>query len=235
MFCVRSSEFQDESIVRERHARRQPGIRLFVTEIVAHVCKQGAPGRDASCRFDRFRKREMRGMRTVSQCVEHHDIEAVQQGPGALRDGVAVRQVRESVEAETEDLPRSVKQWDRDNPLAVDGDIAVDREEIQRRQASTAGRRWIEDVREGLSNAVERHPVPIAGHRMLLCGGKASRLVEPQYVIGMAMSEQNGIDPPDVVSERLLAQVGSCVDQDRCAVGEFDEYRRSQPFIARIG
>ena len=51
----------------------------------------------------------------------------------------------------------------------------------------------------------------------------------------MAVGEEDGVDAPDVVRQRLRAQIGPGVDQQPAVVVGGDEDRRPQPLVAGIG
>ena len=55
----------------------------------------------------------------------------------------------------------------------------------------------------------------VAADRRLLHLVEAPHLVEAEHVIGVAVGEEDRVDAADVVGQRLRAQVGGGVDQDR--------------------
>src|SRR5690606_4345618 len=58
-------------------------------------------------------------------------------------------------------------------------------------------------------------------------------VVEPKYMIHMAMRYQHRIQPPDIRPQRLLPKIRRGVDQHGLP-GMLDQYRDPQPLIARI-
>ena len=77
--------------------------------------------------------------------------------------------------------------------------------------------------------------VAVTGHRPPLQRVEAADLVEPEDVIGVAVREEDGVDAADAERQRLRAQVGSGIDQQRVPVVGLDEDRRAPAPIARIG
>jgi hypothetical protein len=64
------------------------------------------------------------------------------------------------------------------------------------------------------------------------------QVVEAVDVVGVGVGEEHGIDAADVVNERLLAEVGRGVDEERAAtagIEHFDQHAGAQPAVARVG
>jgi len=59
-------------------------------------------------------------------------------------------------------------------------------------------------------------------------------IVETEDVIGVRVREENRVDPADVVRERLRAEIGGGVDEDRGPAVGLDQNRRTQAPIAGI-
>ena len=51
----------------------------------------------------------------------------------------------------------------------------------------------------------------------------------------MPVGEEDRVDAPDAMRQRLRAQIGPGVHEHRRAVVELDEDRRAQPAVARVG
>ena len=110
----------------------------------------------------------------------------------------------------------AVQQRHRHDLDAAERERAGDREQRQLRQAAAGLPRRLEDVREHLAQA--RRPCAAsreARDRRLLHLVEPPHIVEPEDVIGVAVREQDRVDAADVVGERLRAQVGRGVDEDR--------------------
>ena len=70
------------------------------------------------------------------------------------------------------------------------------------------------DVRERLADVRERPLVAVRGDGAVLNDVEAANFVEAQHVVSMTVREEDRIDPSHVVSQRLLAKIRGCVDQD---------------------
>jgi hypothetical protein len=70
-------------------------------------------------------------------------------------------------------------------------------------------------------------------HRTAL-PGKAPQIVKAHDVVGVRMSENDGIDATDIFAQDLSAKIGAGID-DESGFGCFDVNGRTEAFIARVG
>ena len=84
-----------QSIPRERHARRQFGLRFVMVVIVREMRKISFARADAPCRRQRLVEAHVRRMRLVAQRVEHGDFHAANFFHRRVGNFLAVAQIRE--------------------------------------------------------------------------------------------------------------------------------------------
>ena len=111
------------------------------------------------------------------------------------------------------------------------GDADLQMAHLQDRRIGTAGRR-IEAIAEPHLEQFACHPVGIDRNAVALNEGERPKVVDPMDVIGMLMGVENGIQAPDIGSEKLVAQIGCGIDQhrgDRAVRAGFFEQDRAAP------
>src|SRR5438128_6383916 len=74
-------------------------------KIVAHVGKAGPSRSDLRADRDRFRQREVCRMRGLTKRINDEEIKACEQWPGLVGNATAVREVRETTDADSEYRP----------------------------------------------------------------------------------------------------------------------------------
>ena len=99
------SDFNLQPVVRQPDMRRQTLLRAGVSQIVADVREERAPGRQLLHRFERPLHGGMRGMRLMPQRVQEQHIQTAQQFHGLLAE----------YRCDPSDTPRSPKR----NPYTV--------------------------------------------------------------------------------------------------------------------
>ena len=107
-------------------------------------------------------------------------------------------------------------------------------EQRQLRQSAARLNRRIERVRKHAAEARHRRGIRVAADRRPLHLVEAPDVVQAEHMIRVVVREQDRIDAADVALQRLRAQVGRRVDQDRQAV-HLDQDRRPGAAVARIG
>ena len=111
--------------------------------------------------------------------------------------------------------------------LPADTERAVDGAGHDLRQPAAFLGHGIEGVRECLPDVGHRPRIAVARHRALLHVVEAPHVVQAQDVIGVAVSEDDGVDSPNAVRQRLFAQVRPGVHEHGRSVVERDEDRRA--------
>ena len=101
-----------------------------------------------------------------------------------------------------------------------------------RRRAACCG---IEDVKERPPEIADRRFVAEARHRAPLQCIEPADVVQSHDVIGVAVREDDRVDAADTKCQRLRADVGACIDQQRQPIIGLDEDRGTPSFVARIG
>ena len=219
------------------------GVGLRVREIVADVREVRARGAEARDDVDRFADAEVRGVWTMPQRVENHRAYTGEQRPRFVGDAIAVGQVREFADAESEDRQPSVEQRHRYDLDAAERERAGNRKQRQLWNAAAHLLRRVEHVREHPPQAVERRFVAEARNRRPLHLVVPPHVVETEDVIGVAVGEENCVDAAHVARERLRAEVGRGVDENRSngrrerrrrVAGDLDPDRGARPLVARI-
>ena len=162
------------------------------------------------------RQAEVRRVRPFAQRVEDERPARRRAAATTRRECGCSRSGTRTPDAESEDRQLAVKERDRNDLDAAERERSGDREEPQLRDAAAVLPRPGEDVREdppqiGLGLRARRSRR--SASRCIPLNG--ARLVEAEHVIGVAVREQDRVDAPDVVGERLRAQVGRRVDENR--------------------
>jgi hypothetical protein len=81
----------------------------------------------------------------------------------------------------------------------------------------------VEDVRERAPQLLQRAGIAITGNRGLLQRIEAAHVVEPHYVVGVAVREQDRIHAIEVVREGLGAEVRGRVDEHPDATAHLEQ------------
>jgi len=91
----------------------------------------------------------------------------------------------------------------------------------------------VKDVSEGPSEDAESIFVGINGQRGLLAQVIGANVVETHNVIGVAVSEEDGVKAIYTSAQALLPEVGSRVNDDVLAIAG-EEQRWAEPVVVRI-
>ena len=103
--------------------------------------------------------------------------------------------------------------------LPADAERPDDGEELD--AAGSPPPRWplrLERVGERAADVGNVAIVAVAGHRARCSDVVAPDFVQPEDVIGMAVREEDGVEPADVMRQRLRAQIGPRVHQQPAVV-----------------
>lgn len=73
---------------------------------------------------------------------------------------------------------------------------------------------FLEDVTESLEQDIEGGAGGKTGDYLFMKEVEAAQVINAVDMIGVGMGEEYGVDPVDIVAERLAAQVGGGIDQD---------------------
>jgi len=136
-------------------------------------------------------------------------------------------------EAESEDLLAAVHDG-HGNELHA--------EEIERLAVDHVGREprsarflfhAVEDVREAAEDSGHRGLVGVDGNVTALPEIEGAHVIEAHHVIGVGVSEDDGIEVCDFSAQGLGTEIRRGVDQD-VAAGVADEHRGAKPLVARV-
>ena len=154
-------------------------------------------------------------------------------GPRLVGDAVAVGQVGEAADAETENRTAAVPERNRLHFMAPEAERTENAKELELRQPSALRRRRIEHVAEHVTDVVERLRVAIARHRAALQRIEPPHVVHAEDVIGVTVREKDRVDAREPMGQRLRAEVGPGVDED-VRVGRLDQDGRPESRVVRI-
>ena len=171
----------------------------------------------------------------MAQRIEDQDVDAVEDGPRLVGQPVAVGQVRERAEAKAENRPRAVKDRHGLDADGIDIESRGDRRQAHLRDAAALLVRRIEDVGERAAQIAGGALIGVGRDRAALHRVEAAHFVHAHDVIGVAVREQDGIDAGHALGQRLHAEIGGGIDQDRRPAFNRDIDRRPGAAIARIG
>ncbi len=152
-------------------------------------------------------------MLLLAKGIEHQRVHAFEQRPRRLRNFTAVGQIRKSAHPEPKDQPMAVEHRHRDELVSTQAERAGDERQVHLRHPTARERRLLEDIGEGPPQIARGVAVRIARHGFPLEAVVAAHFVEAEDVIGVAVREQNRVEAPDVVRERLGTQVARGVHQ----------------------
>jgi hypothetical protein len=215
-------DVEHEAIICQLHPGGQPCVRLRVRQVVSHVRKVGVPRCNPFSDGNRFSEGKVRVMRRVTKRIQHKDVHALHQSPCLVRETVTVRQISEIAEPEAEDWEFAVPQRDRHDANATDRERPRNFVDDQLGHAATLLQRSLEHVGELPSDCGQRFAVAITRDGESLKRVEAAEVVEPEYVIGVGVREQNGVNTRDFVRESLLPQVGCRVDENPRLVADVE-------------
>ena len=202
---------------------------------MADVREVGLTGLEARHDLERLGDVEMGRVRAVTQRAENQDVDAVENGPRLVGEPAAVGQIRERSETKTQDGPRAVEDRDRLDAHRIDVEARRNCRQADLRNAAALFLRRVKDVGEGAPQIADRALVGVGRDRAAFDRVEPPHFVHAHDVIGVAVREKNRIDPGHAVGQRLHAQIGGGVDQDRRPILNLDIDRRSRAAIARIG
>src|SRR6266550_8753657 len=163
-----SGDLQHEAIISQLHAGRELRTGFGMRQVVADVREVRALGAEARDDVDGFADTEMRRMWPMAQRVDDHDPHTLQERPRFVGDAVAVGQVREGTDPETEDGETAVEERHRHDFDAAKHPRSYDPEERQLRDAAALLPRRFEDVGKHAPQAGHCLGVSVAGNSRLL-------------------------------------------------------------------
>ncbi len=169
---------------------------------------------------DGFGDGEMRRMRPIAQRADHEQVDALEQRPRGVGNAAAIGQIREAADAIAEDLAAA-----HARPAPARSPCVRPRQNGPRTDERAQPRHVLVAVLGALERVVEDAPQVGAACARRRRAESPSRwsvlkrrsLVEAEDVIGVAVREQHRVDARDVERQRLRAEVGRRVDEDRRA------------------
>src|SRR2546423_2464118 len=173
-------------------------------------------------------------VRAQAQAVEDERIEAAQHVERAGRNLAQVGGVGEVVEAVGHDGQATVYDLDRrDEQIGAETELRAvfDRVRDDLRQAAAEVRR-LEDVLEDAADVRPGAPVGVDS-QSAVAEVQGAYVVESEDVVGVAVRDENGVEVLDVLTKRLLPEIGRRVNEYRLAV-VLDEHGDAQAFVARV-
>jgi hypothetical protein len=206
-----------------------------VHDIVSDMSEQRMPRSNSSYVIQRLFHVQMRRMRGVAQRIDDQQIESAQLLERLFRNQITIGHERDLgapvVQAKRGHFGLTVDDRDRPHLHSADLKIASDRLRGDLRQTA-ADVLNIEDVMEDLPQLAQRVFAREEWNRALPEIYRAD-IIEPEDVIGVAVRDQQRIDPVDLFPESLLPEVGGYID-DQTLIIILDHESGAQPFIARI-
>ena len=169
-------------------------------KVMGHVGEEGALCANPRGGIDRLIHVEMCGMTSVTQRVEHQNIETVELGPRPAGDLVAVGQISEGADAVTQDGQGPVAERHRDNCATLERKRSGDRKQLELWEPTTLWGRRVKDVGEHPSHICQRSGIAVTWNRRALSEVVNPYVVEPQHMVGVTVGEKNEIDPVESVS-----------------------------------
>lgn len=153
----------------------------------------------------------------VAEGVEEEDVEILEEFERGVWDVVVVRQIGEFAEAESVNGHGAVEERDGDDGFSKE--IEGSAGEGLDSEMGAAGFLFAigEDVLEDAADDVEGVGAAVDGDVGLLPEIKGADIVEAEDVVGVAVSEENGVEFGDAGAEGLVAEVGGGVDDDFAA------------------
>ncbi len=204
-------------------------------KIVAHVREAGPSRRNLGAHFDGFRQREVCRMRGLTKRVHDEEVQPGEQWPRLVGNAAAVREVRETTYAESEYWPIAMKDRDGHDFLLSDAKRPDDAKELELRKTAAARSCGVEHVKKCSPKIVQRGLVGETGHRTLLQLVEPAHIIQSHDVIGVTVREDDRVDAADIERQRLRADVGSSIDEQRQSIIGLDVDRRTPSFVVRIG
>jgi hypothetical protein len=222
---------QDEAILGEEDVGGEHLRSDGMIDVVADVSEEGSAGADDAGDFDALVDGEVGGMGTETQPIEDEEVERAEEIERGVGYGGAVGEIGEVADAVAEDGIAAMHERNGDNGLAEDLEGAGDLVETELGYArdSVGGG---EDVGEGLAENGSGGGLG-PGVDGALDVGVDTDVVEAVDVVGMSVSDEDGVERLDGVVEHLLAEVDGGVD-DEVAIGEGEENGRTETMVARV-
>src|SRR5215471_8566642 len=171
-------------------------------------------------------------MRPVAKRIEKQNIQLAKLGHRLWRNLAEIGEIGGVSEAESVDFSFAMQELHRKKVRAKQGQLAVQRLELNLCQGRVVGIR--------LENVVERsgdlaRGLRIGVKRNFLRPAKAQRthILKTENVVGMRVRVKDRVDAVEFLADRLGAEVGRGVDQDHVS-GIFHRDRGTGAAVVRI-
>jgi len=227
-----SIEVQDEAIVGQENVRGEHLGGDGMIDVVTDVSEEGPAGTDDAGDFDALVDGEVGGMGTKTQAIEDEDFERAEEVERGVGDGGAVGEIGEVADTIAQDGIAAMHERDGEDGSAEELEGGGDFMEMETRNAGDAIGGF-EDVGEGAAEGGGGDGLGPGVDGALNVGVDAD-VVKPVDVVGMSVSEENGVKRLDGMVEHLLTEVDGGVD-DNVAVGPGEENGGTETTVARVG
>ncbi len=112
--------------------------------------------------------------------------------------------------------------------------VNVDGAELKPGNRSRMGRHTVgEGVVERLSDSLLDASLAIQRHRATKLKREQSKVIQPEYVVGVLVRVDNGMNDRDFFSQQLCTQIRRGVNQ-QVPLGQLEDDRASSPLVARM-
>src|SRR6266851_406881 len=163
-------------------------------KVVRDVCEPSAARLELLNQCKRLADRLVHGMRNIPKSIEDQFVESFQKRPRRVRKKAEVRKIRSRAKPETQNFHLSVEERHRNKRNTESFEWSVNY--VQGHARNGAERRFvIENISEDAPDDSKRFFVAVDGQRRPLPDIEGPNVIEPEDVVGVAVRQQNGIEP----------------------------------------
>ena len=229
-------DFQLETVVGEVYVGKAEVAKavggLGMGEVMRYVGKPGTARIEAANEGEGLIHGLVHRMRHIAEGVENKVVKAGEGREGRVGDGTKVSDVSSAAETKAENLHVAMDEGNRRDTEA---------EEVERSGGFAEGDAGdgaefgfvVEDVGEGALDGAKGFGVGEDGKGDLLTKIVGTNVIETHDVVGVAVSEEHGVETVECDAESLLAKIRSGVNDGKfAAAGE--QQGRAEAFVAGI-
>src|SRR5579859_2894065 len=174
----------------------------------------------------------MHGMRRVAKSIQDEHVEILQQGNGRFGHGAEIGEIGGVAKTEAENRDVAMNEWNRSDCSSEQANRAVDQIDCDKRHRTEFGLA-VKDVGESAAQNLKSFFARKNGKRRTLAHIEWANVVESENVVGVSVSEEDGVQALDAGAQGLLAKVWSRIDDNVLAIAG-KKQGRAETVVARI-
>ncbi len=172
-------------------------------------------------------------MRLIAEGAQNEDVQTLKKAQGVFLNPTAVGDISQGAYPIAQNLRLPMIDLYGAYLMTEETELLFNNVSDYLRDSLTIGGGG-EDIFENFPQAVDGGSITVAGDSAFLKIVVYSHLIQPEDMVGMGMSKEDGIDAIDAIAESLLAEVCGAIDEDIVAI-KLQKNRRTKTVVPLVG